>query len=300
MRYLVKLQQLQVLQAVIMQGGIRAAANVLEQSQPGITRSLQELEKTLGTQLVIRGKWGVIPTEAGLKFSARIELVLNELNRALDEIGYQNNFMSSSVSVGLSPLIIATIFPAVLKEFSIAHPSLSIFNMEGQVSELLPSLRSGRLDFIIGTAMPEGFLSGVVQETLFKTECRVCARKGHPLSNSTSLSQLQDAEWYLPVLSMGQVKTLESLLFNSINKVVMRGSSSAVLQMVTNADYLTVAIKPMVRTHFLSPSISIIPIEERLPDVEFCLYYSAERPVTQSAKHLMNIFCSESKRYVWT
>ncbi|WP_431225980.1 LysR family transcriptional regulator (plasmid) [Serratia sp. L9] len=41
-----------------MQGGIRAAAKALEQSQPGITRSIQELEKTLGTQLVMRGKWG--------------------------------------------------------------------------------------------------------------------------------------------------------------------------------------------------------------------------------------------------
>ncbi|WP_431225877.1 LysR substrate-binding domain-containing protein (plasmid) [Serratia sp. L9] len=242
---------------------------------------------------------GVIPTEAGLKFNARIEIILNELNRALDEIGYINNSISCSVSVGLSPTLISTIFPMVLKKFSLSNPSLNVYNVEGQVSELLPSLRSGKLDFIIGTAIPAEYLSGVVQEPLFKTEFKVCARKGHRLSRCTSLSQLQEADWFLPIMSLGQKNLLELLLFNSLDKMVMRGSKTAALQMVTTADYLTVATKPMVRSHFLSPSISVIPIEERLPDVEFCLFYSADRPLTQAAKNLMDIFCSESKCYSW-
>jgi DNA-binding transcriptional LysR family regulator len=299
MRYLPKLQQLQVFQAVILQGSIRAAAKALDQSQPGITRSLQELEQTLGTPLVIRGGGGVIPTDAGIMFNSRIELVLNELNRALDEIEHLNNLTSGSVAAGLSSLPILTIFPAALKKFRKTNPNSSVCNMEGQINELLPSLRSGKLDFIIGSAMPSEYLSGLVQEPLFKTAYRVYARKGHPLSHCTSLTQLKDADWYLPVTIMGQNNQLESLLFDSPDKAVMRGTGTAALQMVINADYLTVATKSMICSHFLAQNMSIIPVKERLPDADYCLVYSSERPITQAARSLMDAFRLESQHYTW-
>ncbi|WP_114195224.1 LysR substrate-binding domain-containing protein [Edaphovirga cremea] len=299
MRVLPKLQQLQVFQAVILHGSIRAAAKALDQSQPGITRSLQELEQTLGTPLVIRGGGGVMPTEAGIMFHTRMELVLNELNRTLDEIEHLNNLTSGTVGVGLSSLPILTLFSAALGKFRKIHPNSNVFTMEGQTNVLLPSLRSGKLDFIIGTAVPSEYLSGLVQEPLFKTTYRVYARKGHPLSRCTSLSQLQDADWYLPVTTMGQYNPLELLLFNSPNKAVMRGTGTAALQMVLHADFLTVVPKAMVRAHFLAQNLSIIPVNETLPDAEFSLTYSSERPITQAAKSLMDRFRWESQHYPW-
>jgi len=63
-KYLPKLNQLQALRQVAYSGSIRSAARELGQSQPALSRTLRELEQTLGTQLLLRSKEGVVLTEA--------------------------------------------------------------------------------------------------------------------------------------------------------------------------------------------------------------------------------------------
>ncbi|MBL5825866.1 LysR family transcriptional regulator [Serratia fonticola] len=299
MRNLPKIQQIQLLNSVIKYGSIRAAAKELGLSQPGITRSLQELEQTLGTPLVRRGCGGTIPTQAGIMLNTRIELVLNELKRAMDEIEHLNNSTSGTVSIGISALPISTIFPNVLMKFMGESKKSKIFNMEGHANVLLPLLRSGKLDFIISSSMPPEYLQGLVQESLFKTPYRIYACKGHRLARCTSLGQLQDADWYLPVTAMEECNQLELLLFNSQDRVMMRGSETAALQMALHANCLTVAAKAMICTPFLAQNLCIIQVKEMLPDAKFSLIYSSERPLTQAAMNLMDAFRCESQNYEW-
>ena len=54
MKYLPKVSHLQALKQVARSGSIRAAARELGQSQPALSRTLRELEQTLGTQLLLR------------------------------------------------------------------------------------------------------------------------------------------------------------------------------------------------------------------------------------------------------
>ena len=63
---MMKLQQLQVLVAVIDHGGIRAAARQLHLSQAAITKSMRSLEESAGTPLLVRKSRGVGLT-AGLR-----------------------------------------------------------------------------------------------------------------------------------------------------------------------------------------------------------------------------------------
>jgi DNA-binding transcriptional LysR family regulator len=170
------------------------------------------------------------------------------------------------------------------------------------VSELLPFLRTGKLDFIIGANIPSEYLSGLVQEPIFNTAYAVYVRKGHPLVSCTSLAELQEADWFLPVTTMGHYDQLELLLFGPKTyqkKAIMWGTGTAALQMVMNADYLTIATKAMVRTHFLAQNLCTIPVKEALPNAEFFLIYSSERPLTLAARNLMDEFHRESQNYNW-
>lgn len=303
MRYLPKLQQLQTFQAVLLHGSIRTAAKALGQSQPGVTRSLQELEQTLGISLMTRGSTGVVLTDMGRLFNSRIELVLNELDRALDEIEHHNRSTSGSVTIGLSLLPILTILPGTIKRFKVKHAKSCVTNVEGQISELLPGLRSGKLDFIICAHAPLEYLGGLIQEPLMSTQLFIYARKGHPLANCTSLVELQDADWFLPVTKIGYYDQLEQFLFkpgNCQHKSIMRGTGSAALQMVMNADYLTIATSQMIRSGLLKQDFCIIQVKEMLPAAKFCLVYSAERPLTLAAKNLMQEFRLESQYYDWS
>src|SRR5829696_812123 len=59
-----KLHNLHVLMAVAEAGNMSKAAALLNTTQPAISRSIAELERTLGVRLPSRTPWSVEPTES--------------------------------------------------------------------------------------------------------------------------------------------------------------------------------------------------------------------------------------------
>lgn len=58
------------------EGNITRAADVLHVTQPTLSRQLMDLEKELGTTLVLRGKKGLTLTDDGLFFRQRAEEIV--------------------------------------------------------------------------------------------------------------------------------------------------------------------------------------------------------------------------------
>ncbi|VFS46104.1 LysR family transcriptional regulator [Budvicia aquatica] len=219
MKYLPKLHQLKVFQEVIHYGSIRAAARAMNQSQPALTRNIRELEQLLGTALMTRGTRGVELTEPGRMFAVRMQLIMEELQRATDEIKQVNQQTQSNLSIGFSSLIALSIFPQTAEQFKKHHPKTTLRIKEAQLSALLPALWEGRLDFAIGTISSEVPLSDFIEEPLFKARFGIICRKGHPRMNCSSLEQLYDAKWYLPETDMGYYKQINFILTHYIENV---------------------------------------------------------------------------------
>ncbi|CNJ35126.1 transcriptional regulator [Yersinia rohdei] len=292
MRELPKTNQLKNLRAIIQHGSIRTAAQALHQTQPAMTRSIQELERILGVPLLVRGVHGAELTTMGRIFEPRMNLVLNELERALDELEQIGRDSEGLVTFGCSHLPAFTFIPDVIKSFQEIYTSARITVAEGQLSELLASLRLGRLDFFIGIVTPDISLREFVDEHLAVSQFAVFARKGHPLSNSTSLSELSGAKWYLPTASAGFYIIIETLIFPNGKEptcsVIFGNSATIAEQLILNEDYLFVGPKVMVTIPHLQHKLSIIPIKEKLPDGYYSLIYRRQQPLTPIAKRLMD------------
>jgi DNA-binding transcriptional LysR family regulator len=67
----VRLQQLQLLIAIASGGSLRAAAEAMHVSQPGLTKALRQLEEEFGTELVLRTPKGARLAPAGELVAAR-------------------------------------------------------------------------------------------------------------------------------------------------------------------------------------------------------------------------------------
>lgn len=117
MKALPKLNQLRNLRAIIQYGNISAAAQVLHQTQSTLTRSIQELEKTLGVTLLDRGMNGTVLTKAGMMFEPRMNLILNELERAVDELRQIEQLSDGKIAFGCSHFPATSIVPDVIKNF---------------------------------------------------------------------------------------------------------------------------------------------------------------------------------------
>jgi DNA-binding transcriptional LysR family regulator len=264
---------------------------MLNQTQPSVTRSLKELEQTLGTPLILRGVNGIVLTEMGKLFEPRMKLILNELKRAVDEINHTTKSAHGTVSFGCSLLPCCSILPNVIKKFhEIMNKDAHITMTEGQLSDLLPSLRLGRLDFFIGVMPPDIYLNEFVVEPLMTTEFCIIARKGHPLENSNSLHQLSHAKWYLPMSEAGYYVDLEAKLFpegRSGNISILFSDSLAIgKNLIMNSDYLFIGPEQMLDQPHNSKIFCKIPVKEKLLDGTFSLIYSKKATMTPVAKQL--------------
>ena len=81
-----KLNQLRDVVAIAERGSLRGASRQLGIAQPVLTRSIQDLERKLGTTLFERRTQGVSLTPTGEIFIRRARSVLGEVRRAEEEI----------------------------------------------------------------------------------------------------------------------------------------------------------------------------------------------------------------------
>ena len=74
-------KQLRHFVAVVECGTLSGAAEILNITQPALTRSIKNLEGDLEAQLLERQSRGVIPTEAGYRLYDQAKMILNEAAR---------------------------------------------------------------------------------------------------------------------------------------------------------------------------------------------------------------------------
>lgn len=302
MKYLPKLNQLQALRQVARSGSIRSAARELGQSQPALSRTLRELEQILGTQLFLRSKEGVALTEAGIAFLQRAEWVLEELRRAADEVEQINHVTHGRLTVGFSSLIALTVFPQVAEGFKQALPQVQMTVKEGQLSSLLPGVRSGEIDLAIGSVDPMNPPEGVMLEPLFTAPFCVIARKGHPLAHESDLLALRKARWLLPESPMGYYQQLQNELihfYRQVSITPLRTDSVIVgLQMVLESDYLTIVARAMNQPLQLGEKLVTLPVST-LPAAQYCAVWSQKSALTANARLFLNRLRSACQRYAW-
>lgn len=298
MKYLPKIGHLQALRQVARSGSIRSASRELGVSQPGLSRTLRELEQTLGTQLLLRSKEGIALTEAGLAFSQRAEWVLEELRRAAEEVEQINHFTQGRLTVGFSSLIALTVFPEVAEAFKQTLPQVLLTVKEGQLSSWLPGVRSGEIDLAIGTIDPMSPPEGVHIEPLFTAPFCIAARPGHPLAEVRDLMALKRAKWLLPESSMGYYQQLQNELryfYHQVEITPLRSDSVITgLQLMRKADYLTVVARAMCEPM----QLVALPVDQ-LPAAQYCAVWSQKSAMTTNARQFLVRMRDVCRQFSW-
>lgn len=143
------LRQLEHLIAVADAGTINAAASELHVSQPGLSQSLTELERALDTQLLVRRRaHGVTLTPSGIQVLRHARELLRSAEE-LEEVASGGTQLSGTLSLGCYVTLAPTALPAVLHEFSEAHPDLTVDFGEDTQDVLQRRLVNGEIDLAI-------------------------------------------------------------------------------------------------------------------------------------------------------
>ena len=108
-----KLHDLHVLMAVVQAGSMSRAAKLLNTTQPAISRSIADLEQTIGVRLLDRGRHGAEPTEYGRALLDGGMAMFDDLRQAVKNIEFLADPTVGEIRIGTHDPLIAGVLPAV-------------------------------------------------------------------------------------------------------------------------------------------------------------------------------------------
>lgn len=133
--------------AVAKFGTITRAAEQLHITQPTISRQLMELEESVGTKLLLRGKRQITLTDAGVLFQQRAEEIVSLMGKTLRDITDQDDLLGGTVVIGCVESHASRMLAKALHEFSQRYPMVKYELYSADGDDIREKLDRGELDF---------------------------------------------------------------------------------------------------------------------------------------------------------
>ncbi|MEO6906570.1 MAG: LysR family transcriptional regulator, partial [Abditibacteriaceae bacterium] len=158
----------------------RRAAEELHQTQPALSRQIQQLEKAIGKQLFIRDKRTVELTHAGRFLYSRagklfdaVEIVVKETREAADgERG--------TLSLGYTESAMASFLPSLLRNLREKFPHIHLQLKQEHSEQLTREVALHRLDVAIISLL--GDTQGLRRTSIAREDMGIVLADNHPLA----------------------------------------------------------------------------------------------------------------------
>lgn len=287
-----KLTALRDFVAVCECGSLRAAARQVGVSQPAITRSIQELERELGSALLERHSQGVRPTAVGAAFLRRASSVGNELERARQEVAQLQGSHGGSLTVCMASVPQITLLPDALRGVRLRYPTLRIDLIDAPFHRVQTGLSSGSIDVYVGP-YPRELGAELVAEPLFEHRRVVIGRRGHPLSGATSLKALAGCEWVAGFgLQAGDDELAALFLSHGLPapRIAMHAHSALTYVLaIAHSDMLMVVPEYWARFPMWRQTVEVIAVKEPLRCHRIALVRHPVMPLTPAADYFCDL-----------
>lgn len=256
-------------------GSFARAAVALRISQPALSRSIQGLERRLGTTLFDRQPAGTVPTDTGRLFIERARHVV-ALAESLDREALADRvFHYGHVAVGSGPYPAKMVLGAAVARFIDANPRVTARLLVDDWDELLRSLQRREIEFFVAETSTLVQERGLLVEPMAAHPLYLVARSAHPLAGRSDVT-VADAVAF-PIVSLTRIapRILEPVRAAQ-RRARERGSAArafpavecnsldAVLQMVRNSDAVMAAALPGIARELDRGELALLGTESWL------------------------------------
>ncbi|WP_334161597.1 hydrogen peroxide-inducible genes activator [Phenylobacterium sp.] len=180
------LRQLQYLKLLAENGSFGRAAEAAHVTQPTLSAGIQELERTLGANVVDRARSGVILTAVGEEALRRATVILNEAEELVEAAKNAGQPLTGRFRLGVIPTIAPFLLPKALPALRERFPRLRLFLREDLTHRLIASLKAGQLDAAL-IALPYD-MGGLQWAHVADDTLLAAVPASHPLARQTSVT----------------------------------------------------------------------------------------------------------------
>ncbi len=161
-------------------GSFTKTAEILNYSQSGISRMINDLEKEWRVTLLERGRAGVRLTSDGLKLLPFAQSVCTEYQNLQVQVDELNGLQSGLIRIGTFSSVATHWLPNIIKAFQMDYPNIDYELLLGDYTEIESWILNGRVDcgFLRLPTLPEFETTFLEQDKLL-----VVLPENHPMAN---------------------------------------------------------------------------------------------------------------------
>ncbi|MDJ0824607.1 MAG: LysR family transcriptional regulator [Rhodobacter sp.] len=282
-------RHLEILAAVVDEGGLTEGARALGKSQPSLSRTLSQLEHRIGAPLFEPGRRPLRPTELGRALAERGRQVLTANAAASSIVTKYRGGKSGLVRVGGTPVFMDGVIAGMIADFQQQNPDVRIDQSYGYAEDLTAALTAGTLDLAICPMRRDARAEGVEFQPILPGLNVVACRAGHPLMRRTLVTPADLAEfpWIAPPVDSPLYKDLRRALANigtEAFKISFTGGTLAsVISILTGSDALTVLPYSVVFMLRRQNTLGALSLQIGHPDRDLGLLTARAAPASPAA-----------------
>jgi DNA-binding transcriptional LysR family regulator len=197
----IRLRDLHILLAVAECGSMAKASSQLSVSHPVISKTILELERTLGVRLFDRGPQGVELTAHGAALLDCGVIVFNEIRQSLRVLESLSDPTSGELRIGCPEITMAGLLPAIVERFFRRYPRIRLHVVLAQTAMLqFQELRERNIDLLIRRVSRESLADDLASELLFDEPFLAVAGINSKMARRrhVALEELISQPWVLP------------------------------------------------------------------------------------------------------
>lgn len=263
-----KLRHLELLQALGEELNVHRASSRLSMSQPTASKMLREIELAMDQQLFVRNRRGIEPTRAGRAMAHHAALVLAEMLAASQTMTAIASGATGRLRLGVFPVAVPWLLPSLGARLQALHPGMAFQVQVGLEDDLLPALRAGQVDCVIGRIVPELLTADLVHEVLYQEPTVLVSGVAHPITRARQkpvLEWLSTSGWVLPSRGGALYSMVASYLAHlqlTGPRVVWETSSVfTIIELLSQAPLLSALSEQVARSAAASGRLVVLPLK---------------------------------------
>lgn len=279
------------------------ASKLLSNSQPNITRIINNLESELDCKLFVRSNRGVTLTNAGEKLFEHVQNAHKQLQLGESEISHMKEahreHISIGFSIGINEVLLHDKILPVLHDYHTLYPNVRIQIINDSTPQLISKIKEGLIDMAIITAVagdkthPKEIVLNSFQDVLVggPSYAKLARKKLH-LSDLTAypiINLWQGTETYSFYSSLFMSNGL------SFEPEIETATTSQVLSFIASDMGIGFISPEYAGTAMKEKKVYRIPLVEELPVRQIRLIQNAKSDNDSNTAVLSEMICKENQ-----
>ena len=268
----------------------RQASEMLHMSQPSITVHIRQLEDYLEVQLFERNHARVKLTPAGLHFLQEAKAILERMENSVQQVRNYTMQRKTQLPVVISPLLVETIIPHLIYQFSIENPACDLILLVEESDKMDALLLNGEVQLALGLAPSNS--RAITSKEIHESLLQLVVPLDEYDDESGQMIEVEELFHRYPFFTdhIASVSPSLNLLVKShfpYARTISISQSYIVKRFIRDGLGISFLPKQIIRREMMEGRFNIVPFEEfELPTVKTYLHFINP---TEEAERLMQM-----------